>query len=145
MKNLFALALTALLLVGINGVNAQEITTKNSFIQVDVKMFDMYSPYTKILIVEGYEEIDTIQTMHVNDHKVSLPPLSTNKNYTIVFMHDNKMKSLYIVGSNYNSNETAQVDIKIYWNFYSEVVGSIEYNEDKEKFKHYSSSALRQR
>ena len=67
---------------------AQE-NEEEDFLNIRGRMLNMTQKYTKVLIIKGYGEVDTISTVHLNKRngKFELPPLEIHKDYTIVFIH----------------------------------------------------------
>ena len=114
---------------------------------ISVKLQNKTTDYTKVLIIEGYGEVDTIQTMHVYDSKFNLPPLDVRKDYTIVFINNSQVNSLYVVSAGAGAVETYTLKLLVDMNFVDDTgtIGSVEYLESRDGYKTFYSYALKKR
>jgi len=147
MKNLFLLALAMMTFAGIS--YAQEQDNKEELV-ISGRILNMHQQYTKVLIIEGYSEIDTIATVHLDSKngKFELPPLDVSKDYTIIFTHGDRVKTLYVISAGPDAIATYYMKLLVDMDFdYGEgsILGSAEYNDSKDYYKMYYSYALKKR
>jgi len=127
------LALIAIVTVS---ATAQE-HEKPDYLVIKGKFLDMSAKYTKILIFEGSEASnDTVRTIHCNKPKFELPSLNVHKDYTIVFVHDGKTKSIYIAAARRDAIAVYYMRLLVSWDFGDEDnnLGVAEYNSNKDKY-----------
>ncbi len=144
--------LLVLLAVVSFGAMAQDVDTTKDQLVIKGRILNMHQKYTKVLIIEGYSEIDTIATVHLsgNNGKFELPPLDTKKDYTIVFIHGSRIKTLYAVSAGPDALATYFMKIVVDMNFsYSggaeDNLGSVEYNDKRDTYKMYYSYSLKKK
>ena len=145
MKNLLLVLLSVLSF----GAIAQVDSTKDQLI-ISGRILNMHQKYTKVLIIEGYSEADTIHTIHLNkkNGKFELPSLDVTKDYTIVFIHGDRIKSLYVVAAGPDAVATYFMKLTVDMDFDygdGDVLGSAEYNDRRDAYKMYYSYSLKKR
>lgn len=146
MKNLFLLALSLLMWEGI-AIAQTEVDAQVDQLIIKGRMLNMSTKYTKVLIIKGYDEVDTIHTIHLTtkNGKFELPPLDVHTNYTIVFSHDGIIKTLYLVGAGPDAIATYYMKITLDMFSNRDATSSVEYHEGRDVFRRYDSQALKSR
>ena len=147
MKNLLLVLAVLLSTVSFSQIDA----TKDQLV-IKGRILNMHQKYTKVLIIEGYSEIDTIATIHLNSKngKFELPPLDVTKDYTIVFIHGNRVKTLYVVAAGPDAISTYFMKLIVDMDFVysgdsSDNLGSAEYNDRIDGYKMYYSYSLKKK
>ena len=92
--------------------------------------------------------MDTIHTIHLSNRKgkFELPPLNVRKNYTIVFKHGSRVKTLYVSSAGPEAMSTyymkLSIDMLVDYGG-GDIMGSAEYVSKKDKYKVYTSQSLK--
>ena len=110
---------------------------QDDWLVIKGKFIDQTARYTKILIIHGDQNsTDTIQTVHCNKSKFELPPLNVHHDYTLVFTHDGKTKSLYISAAGRDAIAVYYMRLMVSWDFGDKDnnLGVAEYNSNRDKY-----------